>query len=353
MAQGKTRDSNIELLRILTMLMIIGHHFAVHGGFRFDSPQLTANVLFLQWLSVGGKLGVNLFVLISGYFLVTSKGLRLSRVIKFWLPVFFYSVVIYPVCALAGLTEFQTGAFLETLIPLISKQWWFASSYFVMYLLHPLMNRLLRRLTPKWYLVLLGILTVLWSVYPVLPRLPERLRDPLWFMFLYIIAGYLRLHGVADKCRARIWLVLGAVMMVLGFAWTAVRLSAWAGSEPQYEILYLDAWNLLCLLASVGLFLGFAAMKLGQLPAVNTVAAASFGIYLIHDSDYLRYPLWRGLFNCAAWGESPLLIPYALAAIALVFVVCLALERLRIKLLDGPFSALSEGAEQLVKKMRR
>ena len=29
---GKPRESNLELLRILAMLFIVMHHFAVHGG---------------------------------------------------------------------------------------------------------------------------------------------------------------------------------------------------------------------------------------------------------------------------------------------------------------------------------
>lgn len=347
MSQIKTRDSNIELLRILSMVMIIGHHFAVHGGFYFDSDRITGNMLFLQWLSLGGKIGVNLFVLISGYFLVTSPGLRLGRVVKFWLQVFFYSVVIYLLCALTGIVPFTGRELLRALFPILSGQWWFAGSYFVMYLLSPLVNRLLRGLSARKHLLLLGILAALWYVIPVLSWLPERLRDPVWFLFLYCIAGYLRLHGVAAKGRARTWLTLGVGALLLSFIWAVVLLSFRTGSQSHYETAYFNTWHPLMLLPAIGLFLGFAAMKPRHIPAVNAVAAAAFGIYLIHDSDHIRYPLWRGLLNCGAWRDSGLLIPYALAAIALVFGVCLALEWLRIRLLDGPFSAAAEAVEKM------
>ncbi|WP_314642658.1 hypothetical protein [uncultured Veillonella sp.] len=51
------RESNIELLRIVSMVLIIMHHFSVHGTFPF-TPELTFNKVFLQVFGLGGKAGV-------------------------------------------------------------------------------------------------------------------------------------------------------------------------------------------------------------------------------------------------------------------------------------------------------
>ena len=51
------RESNIELLRIVSMVLIIMHHFTVHGAFPF-TPDLTFNKVFLQVFELGGKAGV-------------------------------------------------------------------------------------------------------------------------------------------------------------------------------------------------------------------------------------------------------------------------------------------------------
>ena len=76
------RQSNFELLRIISMILIIAHHYAIHGGFELSKQAFSAQLFFLQVLSYGGKLGVNLFVLISGYFLVTSR-CKLKKNCKF------------------------------------------------------------------------------------------------------------------------------------------------------------------------------------------------------------------------------------------------------------------------------
>lgn len=70
---GKVRNPNIELLRIVSMLMIVILHFLMHGQ-------------ILKWSAFGSKeyaiywmieafvfVSVNAFVLISGYFLCLSE----------------------------------------------------------------------------------------------------------------------------------------------------------------------------------------------------------------------------------------------------------------------------------------
>lgn len=57
------RESGLELLRIIAMLMIILHHVILYTGFNITSEGVfkLANVL-----KNGGKLGVDIFVLIYG-----------------------------------------------------------------------------------------------------------------------------------------------------------------------------------------------------------------------------------------------------------------------------------------------
>lgn len=61
------RNSSIELLRIIVMLMIVGCHFATHGGFSFDKQAITIPRLWWNVIEMGGNFGADVFVLISGY----------------------------------------------------------------------------------------------------------------------------------------------------------------------------------------------------------------------------------------------------------------------------------------------
>ncbi|KAA9302211.1 acyltransferase family protein [Aerococcus sanguinicola] len=76
------RQTNIELLRIISIIMIIFHHFAVHGGFNWEATAITIPHFWYNFIVIGGKVGVNIFILISGYFLITKQD-KLFDVKKF------------------------------------------------------------------------------------------------------------------------------------------------------------------------------------------------------------------------------------------------------------------------------
>lgn len=54
------RQSNLEILRIIAMIMIVAHHFAVHGGLNYTRDNITVNRLWIQLLAIGGEIGVNI-----------------------------------------------------------------------------------------------------------------------------------------------------------------------------------------------------------------------------------------------------------------------------------------------------
>lgn len=95
-AVKKERQSNLELLRIITMLAIIAHHYVVNSGVtgQFDLTSLNINTIFLQLWGMWGKTGINIFVLISGYFMCRSN-LTVQRYLKVFLEAMFYRIVIF------------------------------------------------------------------------------------------------------------------------------------------------------------------------------------------------------------------------------------------------------------------
>ena len=68
------RESGIELFRIISMLLIVAHHYVVNSGvqdFIYENP-LCVNSIFLFLFGGWGKTGINCFVLITGYFMCKS-----------------------------------------------------------------------------------------------------------------------------------------------------------------------------------------------------------------------------------------------------------------------------------------
>ena len=103
------RQSNFELLRIISMLMIVAHHFVAKNAFNVDTQVigLTVNKLFLQFIGNHAFIGNNLFFMISAWFLCdVSKeyGIKksLKSVWKIERQMLFYSILICIVLILWG-----------------------------------------------------------------------------------------------------------------------------------------------------------------------------------------------------------------------------------------------------------
>jgi len=94
------------------------------------------------------------------------------------------------------------------------------------------------------------------------------------------------------------------------------------------------------LLISLSLFMAFATMKMDYHKWINTIASATFGVYLIHDSDIIRPLLWLDWFKNAQYQDSLMLIPYSIAVVLAVYIACTIIDLLRQKLIEKPWMRL-------------
>ncbi len=78
------RQSQFELLRIIAMVMIVFQHFAYHSNFDWQSTGVTLPHLWCNLIAMGGQVGVDVYILISGYFLINSEGslFNFKRILK-------------------------------------------------------------------------------------------------------------------------------------------------------------------------------------------------------------------------------------------------------------------------------
>lgn len=93
----KLRSSNFELLRIISMLMIVASHYVYFGVMRIGESDASlwlsgslAHKLFSCFLLLG-ELGVALFFMISGYFLIEKNKFS---VFKIAFKTVFYSIFL-------------------------------------------------------------------------------------------------------------------------------------------------------------------------------------------------------------------------------------------------------------------
>ncbi len=151
MLKKKIRSSNIELMRIVLMVIIIMHHYVVNSGVMdgVNLSDLSVNVVFLQYWGMWGKMAINAYVMVSGFFLCTSS-LTWQKYMKLLLEILFYQFVLYGILILLGYVTLAPKEMFKTIFVLFYGAGnSFVSSFMLFYLFVPYLNKLLDSIKNK------------------------------------------------------------------------------------------------------------------------------------------------------------------------------------------------------------
>lgn len=330
------------------MVFIVISHYSVHGQLQPNEMGFGINRLILSMTNVG-HLGVDIFILISGYFMINSK-YNLKKFLKLISQVEFYSITIYLVLVLLNHEDFSLKALIRTIFPTIFIQYWFFTAYIVLYLLHPFLNVLLKKIDKRTYYVYLFILLVLWSIIPTITSYNLYGSEIPQFVLLYSLGAFIRLHFSNERLQKQVGVTLSiSIPIILIISITALTLiSIRIGFFERYINIFYQRNSIFIILLSLGLFIVFKNLNMKHNKFVNGLAKCAFGVYLIHDNVYMRSLLWKDLFGNAKYENSPKLIIHMAFCVLIVYIVCTIIEFLRINLLEKPlFKLVNKPIEKL------
>ena len=338
------RNSSIELLRIISMIMIMFHHFAYHGNFEWNFNEVTLPHLWYNFILMGGKVGVDIFVLISGYFLIenSEKLFQPKKLLKFWGQVAFYSIMTYLLSVMLQLNSLEIKQLIKVCLPITYPGWWFASTYFMLYLIHPFLNKLLHGLSKTEYQHLILMLVLCWSIIPTVTTQLFESNSLLWFITLYGIAGYVKIYGFNLRFKSKHYFFLYFIVLIITYTASTVFLF-WGTKKEEWATHAIDFFEierLPILLMAITLFMGFVTLKMSYHRWINIIASATFGVYLIHDSSYIRYYLWLNVFKINLYQDSNLLILYSILVVFILYVCCTMIDLIRKEVVERPYMFL-------------
>ena len=331
--KSQDRQSNMELLRIIAMLFIIAHHYAIHGGVYFNSSGINL------WLSTAlislGKIGVNLFVMITGYFMV-HQVFTWKRIMKIESAVLFYSILFGMLAVIVFPETRNLLAIRNIFLPTLTNQgnqYWFVPCYFSVILLSPYINKILCSLEKEQFRKILFFLFVCMSVIPtILQVTPIFDGNVSMFIFMYLLGAYMRLYpmeGKLEKSSTNAVLAILFYILLIFCVMVFKRLGEDMVSLGYNADYFWYSNSVFVVLVSLFIFLFFKQSDLGSKKWINKVGGLTFGIYLIHDNLYVRKYLWSTVFQCPDFYQSHKMILHAVVCIVLVFAVSALCEAVR------------------------
>lgn len=341
------RESNMELLRIIAMMLVLGVHFC---GAALSLPDHKGNPELLSegdwWKLVVESvtiIGVDLFVLISGYFGIKTSW---SGIWKFSLQVVFYSVGIYFVGLLLGIWTMNWATILHSMMIYTKTYYWFVPAYFGLMLIAPLLNAAIGAMSRRTYTLLLIALMVatFYGGWVCDMKFSNDGYSTVNFVLLYLIARYIRLYfprHCSTERSLRCLYVIAFVLLLSGIFATSVFTSiAFAYNSP------------FVVGASVALLLFFSTLRF-QSRVVNMTAASAFSVYLIHMHPLLWIRLKNLIISAAAEMDYAMFGVWCIVLMTAIFLACVLIDQVRIYLLRPLTDVLSLLCEKATDRLCR
>lgn len=330
---AKGRNQNTEILRIISMVMIVAYHYAIMGFYAEDiiySP----NKSFVDIFGMGGKIGTDVFVLISGYYMVSSK-FTLKKLLSLMGQIWFYTLgALLVFLALKGPGILSVSVIKSALFPLATAHYWFATYYVLLMLLSPFLNKMMNALDRKEHMVLAVFLFLLCTVMPMFNM--NYAAGMLWlFVSLYVTAAYCRKWIGINKRVANACLIISVALIVLCALKICISNAA-AQKIGDSEVLvnsvgFLSAYSPAAYGIAVLMLLAFSCREAKQNKFISLLGGLTFGVYLFHSNQLVNDVLYQDIFHTVGYAEHPLLFVHAFVTVLAIYLAGSIVDLLREK----------------------
>lgn len=302
---AKTRNYGIDLLRMVSMFMVIILHMMGNGGILTAAAPGSAHYWAAWGLEAAAYCAVNCYALISGYVGVDTEH-RGGSIVNLWLQVAFYTLSITAAFALLLPGSVTADNVLRAFLPVTFRQYWYFTSYFCLFFFLPALNHLLRTLTHRQLKPLLAAAVCLFSLLPTLRGYDLFQTNAgysvLWLGILYLLGGYLKQYRPLAHWTVLQGIVIYGVCVVLSWGWKLLteRFTGLGLAETSGRLINYTSPTIL--LASVALVTAFATLRLpgGVRRGTAICAPLAFSVYLIHAQPLVWNHFIQGKFALLA-----------------------------------------------------
>ncbi len=332
-----TRDSNMELLRIIAMLLIL----LVHASYFSLGAPKAENItqyplesfvrILVQSIAI---ICVNLFVLLSGWFGIRTSIKSFSN---FIFQCLFFSILIYAIALVTNISTLSIKGVAQVFYA--TKLNWFIKAYIGLYILAPVLNAFIDSANEKLFrqvLISFFLFQTLYGWATGAAFFFEQGYSTISFCGLYLLARYIRLYSpkwsqFSSKVDLSIFIALTIVTAVVLFFIGKISVDFHPFGDKtfpgiQSRVLSYIAPNVIA--CSTFFFLIFTKFSFKS-KLINWIAASSFAAFLIHaNPNLLNFYIEASnkIYNdVSIWLWFPAVISFVL----LVFIFSVIVDQLR------------------------
>lgn len=319
------------------MFMVVILHILGQGGILENTDMLSTNYEIVWFLEIASLCAVNCYALISGYVSVDIE-FKYYRIISLWLQVVFYTVIITMIFAIFVPNSVSIKAAINTVLPVVGKQYWYFTAYFAMFFFIPFLNHLINTLSQRNSLKLIITIVIIFSVITAISRTDIFNTmygySPLWLMILYLVGGYIKKYSFGDKIKKKWYLVI--YFCAIFVTWIGKFILEYVttklvGEAKGSEFLVKYTAPLI-FVAGVSLLLYFSKCDFKKnimKKIIKVFAPVSFSVYLIHLHPLVKVHIIGKSFQTFYKFNSIKLFFAVVTTAVIIYVFCSLIDLIR------------------------
>ncbi len=339
----KERDSNFELLRIICIFLIVMSHCILHSCANsreiLEPVQLNLNHFFSIMVGTWGRLAVEIFVILSSWFLVDGYGIHSKKIVKIVAQTWFWCIVLLCIGLVLNLDVISTKVIIKELLTPIYPQYWFVTNYVIFYMIVPFLQVFVKSIDKKR----LGLLCCIFSILVVAYKLTEGVSNIIYFIYLFILTAWIKDNEGWFKKYSNLLSIFCYIVLVILKILAKDADLLFDISLGDKAILLINAVQmLLTTIFAFSLVNCFARIKIKYNRIINIIASTTLGVYVIHENIIMRGEsnqvsmLWDSIFGVGnAYSESKGYIGITILSVVVTCVLCSIIELVRIKIMDS------------------
>ena len=216
----KVRNSSIELLKIIGMILIVLSHAVPCYGDKsaisyIDVNLATDNIsefILIVFRNLG-QIGNIIFIMCSAYFLIDSKNAKTKKILCIVFDCFIISI-IYLVIYLF-FYKLSAMEIIRQIFPITFVRNWFVSCYLMLYIIHPVLNKIIHS-TDKSELLKINIFLI--ATYCIASWIlggKYYYNELIGFIVIYFLVAYNKLYLKNFSKNKKINLILLTISLFL------------------------------------------------------------------------------------------------------------------------------------------
>ena len=301
--EKQIRKSNIELLRIIAIVLIVlSHVLPKCNNIDLNYAGLSLEKVVLVFFKYCGQIGNVLFIVITSYFLAgNSKKVNVKKLLSIIINMCIISWIFLVIFAKIGIVNNRITILNYAFPFMYNLNYWFPCCYILFYAIHPLLNTIIEN-TSKETLGRYNIgFIILYCILNILATEPQfYYTDLVGFIGIYFIVAYIKLYAqdFFNSFKENFIILMTSLICLVLFIMAIERIGMSNSYVFDKVLCYCKLYNILVIgIARPAFNIFYNFVKIKENVLINYIASLPLYVYMITDNYLLRERVRSVIFN--------------------------------------------------------